>query len=66
MCMEGIALRAETSFMPRRPALVFRLRVLGRCGIALPLGPEVLTTSLTDVRRNRASTAGDQLWWPTG
>ncbi len=35
-------------------------------GIALPLGPEVLTASLTDVRRNRASTAGPQLWWPTG
>lgn len=34
-------------------------------GIALPPGPDVLTTVQTDVRHNRATTAGDQLWWPT-
>jgi hypothetical protein len=34
-------------------------------GIALPLGPEVLTAVQTDVRHNRASTAGNQIWWPT-
>lgn len=33
-------------------------------GIALPLGPDVLTRLQTDIRGNRASTAGDQVWWP--
>lgn len=35
-------------------------------GIALPLGPDVLTQAQNDLRRNRASTAGAQVWWPAG
>lgn len=35
-------------------------------GVALPLGPDVLTQVQNDIRRNRASTAGDQVWWPAG
>ncbi len=35
-------------------------------GIALPLGPHVLTQIQTDIRSNRASTAGNQVWWPAG
>ena len=33
-------------------------------GVAVPPGPDVLTQSQTTIRFNRASTAGDDLWWP--
>ena len=35
-------------------------------GVALPAGPDVLTQAQTTIRFNRASTAGDDLWWPAG
>ncbi len=34
-------------------------------GIALPNGPEVLTQALTTIGWNRATTAGDDVWWPS-
>lgn len=34
-------------------------------GIALPNGPEVLTPTLTTIGWNRATTAGDDVWWPS-
>lgn len=34
-------------------------------GVALPLGPDVLTRVQTTVRRNLATTAGDDVWWPS-
>ncbi len=33
-------------------------------GVALPLGPDVLTQVQTSIHCNRATTAGDDLWWP--
>ena len=33
-------------------------------GVALPLGPEVLTQVQANIRGNCATTAGDDLWWP--
>jgi hypothetical protein len=35
-------------------------------GVALPAGPDVLTQAQTMIRFNRATTAGDDLWWPAG
>lgn len=35
-------------------------------GLALPHGPDVLTQVQTAVRRNSATTAGDDIWWPAG
>jgi hypothetical protein len=34
-------------------------------GVALPLGPDVLTQLQTTIRRNVATTAGDDVWWPS-
>lgn len=34
-------------------------------GVALPLGPDVLTQVEANIRGNCATTAGDDLWWPT-
>jgi hypothetical protein len=33
-------------------------------GVAVPPGPDYLTQALTTIRFNRASTEGDDLWWP--
>lgn len=35
-------------------------------GVALPAGPDVLTQAQTTIRFNRATTAGDDQWWPAG
>lgn len=34
-------------------------------GVALPLGPDLLTEVQSTIRRNCATTAGDNRWWPT-
>lgn len=35
-------------------------------GVALPEGSDVLTQIQTTVRRNTATTAGNDMWWPAG